>query len=518
MGAALLGGSILLFLVFLLLLLVSRSHVGLYTARFARHHELRQLVTKAIPPNGLIIGTTGMRRHTACVQPRQTRREIGNMLIVAPTRGGKGLLAVSQLLTWQHSMIVNDIKGDLFSQTAGYRNRDGDVYVFDPTGVGHCYDPLAGKKSEEKLLSAATSLLFTPDEKDVIFTQRAIVMLSRIFAAAIKENIPCLPYTRSLINKGLGATAQRLNHIDPKLANRFLDTSLEDADLTSRFLLSCWSTLTTRLEPLLNDITIRSLTRSDFTAEDILCGKKPVTLYLKWKEQDLLALSPLVRLMWSSLIDELLTAYDQRQGQGANPVLMQIDEASRIAIPSLADHCTTVTGRGISLWIAIQSLSQLEAIYGKARAQIIRDNMETQLYYRPNDLATATYLEERIGNRSAYAHSTNERDGQETSTGRSERPVPLLPAQEIMQMQDEQVVAFHRNLPPFKVKRMDWRNHSHLIQRRNLPAPSLPELPPVADIPPMERASGDVPKGYIDLEDLSKGEAQSHTVFSFRSK
>ena len=63
--------------------------------------------------------------------------------------------------------------------------------------------------------------------------------------------------------------------------------------------------------------------------------------------------------------------------------MLLIDEAGRTAIPSLADHATTVVGRGISIWLAVQSLSQLEVVYGKARAQVLRDNMESQLYYRP---------------------------------------------------------------------------------------------------------------------------------------
>ena len=102
-------------------------------------------------------------------------------------------------------------------------------------------------------------------------------------------------------------------------------------------------------------------------------------MYLRWKEQDLLALSPLVRLLWGSLIDELVTTYDQRAGNGCQPVMLLIDEAGRTAIPSLADHATTVVGRGISIWLAVQSLSQLEVVYGKARAQVVRDNMESQL-------------------------------------------------------------------------------------------------------------------------------------------
>lgn len=119
------------------------------------------------------------------VRPTVKRREIGNTLVVAPTRAGKGLLAISQLLSWQHSVIVNDIKGELFQATAGYRATLGDVYVIDPTGVGHSYDPLFEKKTEDELLSAASHLLFQADEGEGrIFTQRATVMLAQLFAAA----------------------------------------------------------------------------------------------------------------------------------------------------------------------------------------------------------------------------------------------------------------------------------------------------------------------------------------------
>ncbi len=59
-------------------------------------------------------------------------------------------------------------------------------------------------------------------------------------------------------------------------------------------------------------------------------------------------------------------------------------------------------GRGRSIWFAVQSLSQLEVVYAKAGAQVLRDNMESQLYYRPTDVATVRYVEERCGRRSVY--------------------------------------------------------------------------------------------------------------------
>ena len=78
--------------------------------------------------------------------------------------------------------------------------------MIDPTGVGHRYDPLLGKKTEDELLSSATHLLFKPDEGDgAIFTQRATVMLTQLFLAAREEGRAPLPYVRQIIRTGLTA-------------------------------------------------------------------------------------------------------------------------------------------------------------------------------------------------------------------------------------------------------------------------------------------------------------------------
>jgi len=257
------------------------------------------------------------------------------------------------------------------------------------------------------------------------------------------------------------------------------------------------------MRPLLTETVVRCFTHSDFTAEQIMRSTTPVTIYLRWKEQDLLALSPLVRLLWGSLINELLTTYDTTQGNGCQPVLPLIDEAGRTAIPALADQATTVVGRGVSLWIAVQSLSQLEAVYGKARAQVLKDNMENQIYHRPTDLSTAQYLELRCGKQSAYAYSITEREGTEPSEGQTEQPISLLTAQDILQLKDEEIICFHRRLPPFKISRMDWRHHPELQHRRRLPPPQLFPLPQIADLPTEISQTFRFPHGYIDPDMLN---------------
>lgn len=474
----------------------------LHRARFAHLEEVWPLLSSSLVPDGLLLGTRRVllsQRHVT-VRSTNHRPELGNLLIVAPTRSGKGLLAVSQLLTWHHSVIVNDIKGDLFSQTAGFRSLLGPVYVLDPTGVGHRYDPLAGKETEDAFYSSAAHLLHHAGEQD-IFTQRATKMLACIFAAAKAQAAATLPYTRMMLRAGLAGCVERLHAVSPELATVFLDVSLEKARLDDRFLLSAWGTLTTKLHPLLTETLIRSLARSDFTPEEIITSARPVTVYMRWREQDLLSLSPLVRLLWGSLIDELVSVYDRRTGRGCQPIMLLIDEAGRTAIPSLADHATTVVGRGISIWLAVQSLSQLEVVYGRARAQVLRDNMETQLYYRPTDVATARYVEERCGRRSAYARQITERQGGQASESHAEQAIPLLSAQDFLRYKDHEVIGFHRALPPFKLQRMDWRQHILLQKRRSVPPPALPALTPLSDLPPLQTID---PTDYIDPDRFQK--------------
>jgi type IV secretory pathway TraG/TraD family ATPase VirD4 len=233
----------------------------LHTARFAALHELIGLLTSHFDGTSLLLGT-GSFNQPLSVRQTSARQELGNLLAVARTRGGKGLLAVSQLLTWPHSVIVNDVKGDLFTQTAGYRRTVGQVLVIDSTGVGHRYDPFHGKQTEDELLSLATQLLYHLDERDKIFTQRAIVMLTQLLLAARIEGYAPLPYVRHMMRSGLPDVAARLNAIDPALATQFLDVPYSQVNYNDRFLLDSWGTVTARMRPLLTETVVRCQSRA----------------------------------------------------------------------------------------------------------------------------------------------------------------------------------------------------------------------------------------------------------------
>ena len=74
--------------------------------------------------------------------------------------------------------------------------------------------------TEDKLYSSAKHLLFDPNDREAIFTQRASKMLTQIFLAARienkaagKEQYRLLPYVRQMVDLGLKGAAARLDNL-----------------------------------------------------------------------------------------------------------------------------------------------------------------------------------------------------------------------------------------------------------------------------------------------------------------
>lgn len=484
----------------------------LHTARFARHDEMETLFARIPCNDGLTLGRVRQFfffHHYVCVRPTKTKKEIGNSLILAPTGGGKGNQIEGQILAWKESMIINDPKGDLFLKTGAYKKTLGDVYVIDPTrGVGHCYDPLHGKTTEDAYLTVAKNLVFEQGDHEPYWINSASRMLTQLFKAARIENVAPMVYVRGMIRLGLPSVAERLNTLSPELATLFLDTNFEKADLnTNRTLLGCWSTLTTQLTPLLTETLIRSLTHSDFTPETIMRGERPVTVYLRWEEGELERLSPLIRVLCTSLVKELIACFDRVQGKGCRPVLISLDEIGRTPIPSLDGYVATVRSRNIFFQLFAQSFSQLEKNYGVKEAQTISANMDTHVFLRPNDQDTARSIEEWLGRGSKFAHSINFREGEERSEALSEQAIPVMTARALMEMNDTYALVFHRDFPPMKVYRLKWWQSDMLRKRHSLPVPQLPALPEVEVIQTSSvqtTNSSPSEKWYIDPDEILK--------------
>jgi type IV secretion system protein VirD4 len=468
----------------------------LYPADFAHPHEIDQLLTSTWHNEaGLLLGVSPFN-HVYSVRSTPERRELGNILVDAPTRGGKGLLAIAQILTWPHSSVILDIKGELYAATAAYlRQRGHKIMVVDPRGVGHQYDPLHGKSTERELYAVAKYLLYTEGERDPIFIERGIKMLTQLFLAGREENRQAgydkyrlLPYALQLMNVPINQIAAHVHAVSPDLATKFLSGTYnpeKDYD-EKKFLTSAWESADARLYPIRSDELLRCFDGSDFTGEEIITSKQPITVYLRLPESQLLALVPVIRLLFQSLINTCTDTYDNKPGRtaaekGCYPVLFLIDEAGRAAIPKLYEYAVTVVGRQISLWIAMQSIVQLEAIYGWAHAQELLENLDTKIFYRQGHV-TAEYLEKELGEKSEFSRSHSSREGGSETQSLSERAVSLLSDTQIKQMEDWEVIIRHHNVPPFWARRVNWLEHPILRERQAKRPPALSPLPMLTPI------------------------------------
>lgn len=202
------------------------------------------------PGTHLLIGR-GPYNQLLAVVPQPTHRELGNIVVIAPPRHGKGLHATAELLTWEHSVIVIDVKGEHYERTAGARAAQfGPTFVLSPDGFGNSFDPLRHGRTEDEFMAMADYLLEkTGDKAADAFIQRGRTMLTAIFMAGHKEGYPLLPYLAHMIHIGPEATARRLERLsqtlglpeDQNLATRFLDRRLADVDFCDRYLQNSWS-------------------------------------------------------------------------------------------------------------------------------------------------------------------------------------------------------------------------------------------------------------------------------------
>jgi type IV secretion system protein VirD4 len=467
----------------------------LYKARYAHFHELARhyvAIWNIFTEKAYVMLAEGLHNQLICVKPSKNQKELGNIFILGVTRRGKGLNITTNLLRWPFPVVTNDIKQEFWDKTAGWRGSekglDGRSLKFDPRGYGCKFDPLEGRETESDLQSAATILLFRPNEgENQIFTDTAITMLTQIFLAARLEGERPLPFTYKIINEGLYGAATILEIISekhncyPNLATVFLDISYEKANFTSQFINDCWSTLTRRMRRILTKESVRCFTGSDFTPKDIIIsGVHPISLYLCWPERDLLALSPLIELMWDSLFNGMVDAYDSLKGVGCVRTLAVLDEIFRTGMKELPSYVTTVCGRNISILLSAQNTSQLDAAYGTYNANVLRSQFDSIVIHppAPGDYETMLYIQQLLGDTSGFAHSKNER-GEVTGTGESEQRIPLIPSYETELLDLTEVIVKRRGTRATIAKRLDWHRFPELVAQSNMEPPKLTPLPAV---------------------------------------
>ncbi len=165
------------------------------------------------------------------------------------------------------------------------------------------------------------------------------------------------------------------------------------------------------------------------------------------------------------------------------PTLFALDEVPATALAKLDAYIATLGSYGGTFVLYVQAISQLDDVYGTAKAQTILGNCHTKIYYPPRDQATAEHLSKAFGTELRYVRSDSRSSGSgggsglsmsrahaprgpQTSQSWSEKETPVLGPAEVDALPEDAVLVLTQGTTQLRV----------LAERLN-PIPLLPDLP-----------------------------------------
>jgi type IV secretion system protein VirD4 len=187
---------------------------------------------------------------------------------------------------------------------------------------------------------------------------------------------------------------------------------------------------------------------------------EPTAIYLCLREQDLNRLKPLTSLFYTVLLEQLASVEETDQSR-LIPVIAMLDEFANIGkIPNFATTITLARGRGLALWLGLQAMSQLPAIYGEDNSKTIVNNCTTKIALHGLDADTAAFVSKTLGDKTETYTKFNFTVGAGLSLGTSaqEHRRPLMTPDEITRIEENQAICRTSNKYPLI---LDKEYYSH---------------------------------------------------------
>ncbi len=337
-----------------------------------------------------------------------------NDLIIGPSGAGKTRGYVKpNILQCSGSMVITDTKGALCSDVGPVLAREGykvmEINLADCALSPYGYNPLAyirqdndGHYQEQDILTLAACLMPVESRHDPYWELTARIYLE----SAISYVLEALPEEERHLGSVVRLTSEmgrngkykslmrELEVVDPESfalsRYRLFQSVSNDAEKTAACI---FSFLATKLAPFSFGGARRIFDnpkRINFKE----LGRKKVAVFLNISDTDD-SLYRLANVFYTQALHTLCTLADKSPGHRLKvPVRFYLDDfASNVVIPDFDRIISVIRSREISVSVIIQSLSQLESLYGQAKAVTVINNCDNLLCLGAGrDLETARYI------------------------------------------------------------------------------------------------------------------------------
>ena len=336
-----------------------------------------------------------------------------NDIIIGPSGAGKTRgYVIPNILQANESMVITDTKGNLRRQLGGILERQGytvlDLDITDCAASPWGYNPLrhirqqGGKYNEQDILTAAACLVPITNELEP-FWDLAARMLLECLIGYVLECLPDEEHTPDIVarllqemsGKTFDVLFRELEQIEPECfaVERYKMHRL--AAKADKMTASIQGVLATQLSPFLFDGAKALFSNSrQIRFEDL--AERKTAVFLTVSDTDR-SLDALVTLFYAQALQSLCRYADKSPGcRLPVPVRFILDDfAANTRIPDFDQTTSIIRSREISVSLIIQSLSQLDALYGPSRAKTILNNCDHCLYLGGQDVETAAYVSKK---------------------------------------------------------------------------------------------------------------------------
>ncbi|MCO5164612.1 MAG: type IV secretory system conjugative DNA transfer family protein [Mesorhizobium sp.] len=444
-------------------------------------------------------------------------------LVIGPTRSGKGAgYVIPNALTHKGSMIVTDLKGEIFRATAGYRRKNGNrVYFFSPgSEVTHRYNPLdfirqeRGTRTTDIQNVAAILVPENTDSEHAVWqaTSQQVIAgaISYVLESPFYEGRRNFAEINSFFNSGanLQELMKWIKAREPYLSRFTVESFNAYIALSERAAASALLDIQKAMRPFKNEriAAATSVTDMDLRAMQ----RRPITIYLAPNITDITLVKPLLTLFVQQTMDILTLEHDPN----ALPVYFLLDEFRQLKrLNEVMTKLPYVAGYRIKLAFIVQDLKNLDEIYGETARHSLLGNCGYQLVLGANDQATADYVSRALGKRTVRYQSesrTIELTGLHRRTKVEQiRERDLMMPQEVRQMPEDKLVLLVEGQKPIYGDKLRFFDTEPFKAAEKFSQAHIPEVPrieylPVLPVPAMTDA-------YAPKEDPDKAAPAGET-------
>ncbi|AHC38872.1 type IV secretory system conjugative DNA transfer family protein [Ehrlichia muris] len=381
-------------------------------------------------------------------------------LLFAPTGSGKGVgFVIPNLLFWEDSVIVHDIKLENYDLTSGWRKKRGqEVFVWNPAqpdGISHCYNPLDWISSKPgQMVDDVQKIanLIMPEQDFWYNEARSLFVGVVLYLLAVPEKVKSFgEVVRTMrsddVVYNLAVVLDTIGKKIHPVAYMNIAAFLQKADKERSGVIS---TMNSSLELWANPLIDTATASSDFNIQEF--KRKKVTVYVGLTPDNLTRLRPLMQVFYQQATEFLcrtLPSDDEPYG-----VLFLMDEFPTLGkMEQFQTGIAYFRGYRVRLFLIIQDTEQLKGIYEEAGMNSFLSNSTYRITFAANNIETANLISQLIGNKTVNQESLNRPKfldlnpaSRSLHISETQRAL-LLPQEVIMLPRDEQILLIESTYP-----------------------------------------------------------------------